>query len=60
MGVRVVWSPAAKADLIDYVTIGAENLRAADRYYDRIEARAGHLAEQPRMGMRRPGHKAFG
>lgn len=51
MAVRLVWSPAAKADLIDiYVMIGSENIRAADR----LEARAMQLADQPRMGVRRP------
>lgn len=55
MAVRIVWSAAARADLIDiYVTIGGENMRAADRYYDWIEARAMELADQPRMGVRRP------
>ncbi|PTE09517.1 type II toxin-antitoxin system RelE/ParE family toxin [Mesorhizobium helmanticense] len=55
MAVKIVWSPAARTDLIDiYVTIGCENIRAADRYYDRIEARAMQLADQPRMGLRRP------
>ena len=55
MAARVVWSPAARADLIDiYLTIGGESLRAADRYYDRLESRAMQLADQPRMGVRRP------
>ncbi|QND59279.1 type II toxin-antitoxin system RelE/ParE family toxin [Mesorhizobium huakuii] len=55
MAVRLVWSPAARADLIDiYVIVGSENIRAADRYYDRLEARAMQLADQPRMGVRRP------
>lgn len=46
MAVKVVWSPAARADLIDiYVTIGSESLRAADRYYDWIEDRALQLAD---------------
>ncbi len=55
MAVRIVWSPAARADLIDiYMTIGGENIRAADRYYDWIEERAMQLAYQPRMGVRRP------
>ncbi|TGQ52345.1 type II toxin-antitoxin system RelE/ParE family toxin [Mesorhizobium sp. M1C.F.Ca.ET.193.01.1.1] len=54
MAVKVVWSPAARADLIDiYVTIGGENATAAERYYAWIEARAMQLAEQPRMGVRR-------
>ncbi|RUU06996.1 type II toxin-antitoxin system RelE/ParE family toxin, partial [Mesorhizobium sp. M7A.T.Ca.TU.009.01.3.2] len=53
MTVRLVWSPAAKADLIDvYVMIGSENIRAADRYYDQLEARALQLADHPRMGVR--------
>ncbi|MES0195357.1 type II toxin-antitoxin system RelE/ParE family toxin [Mesorhizobium sp. M0011] len=55
MTVRLVWSPAAKADLIDvYVMIGSENIRAADRYYDQLEARALQLADHPRMGVRHP------
>ncbi|TGT61444.1 type II toxin-antitoxin system RelE/ParE family toxin [Mesorhizobium sp. M00.F.Ca.ET.170.01.1.1] len=55
MAVRVVWSPAARADLVDiYVTIGSESIRAADRYYDWIEERALQLADQPRMGVSRP------
>ncbi|WP_217573680.1 type II toxin-antitoxin system RelE/ParE family toxin [Mesorhizobium sp. GbtcB19] len=55
MAVRIVWSPAARADLIDiYTTIGAESLTAADRYYEWIEERAMQLAGQPRMGVRRP------
>ncbi|MCA0012464.1 type II toxin-antitoxin system RelE/ParE family toxin [Mesorhizobium sp. B292B1B] len=55
MAVRLVWSPAARADLIDiYMMIGSENIRAADRYYDRLEARAMQLADQPRMRIRRP------
>lgn len=59
MAVKVVWSPAAKADLIDiYVTIGSESVRAADRYYDWIEDRALQLADQPRMGVRRPDIRA--
>jgi len=52
--VEVVWSPQSREDLLDiYVTIGLENPKAAERYYDRIEARAAMLAEQPRMGIRR-------
>ncbi|WP_348639749.1 type II toxin-antitoxin system RelE/ParE family toxin [Mesorhizobium sp. B4-1-1] len=55
MVVRIVWSPTAKADLIDiYITIGAENLKAADHYYEWIEDRAAQLVDQPRMGVRRP------
>ncbi|WP_434721715.1 type II toxin-antitoxin system RelE/ParE family toxin [Mesorhizobium sp. RIZ17] len=59
MAVEVVWSPAARVDLIDiYVTIGSESTRAADRYYDWIEDRALQLADQPRLGVRRPDIRA--
>lgn len=55
MPVELVWSPQSREDLLDiYTTIGIENRKAAERYYDRIEARAAMLAEQPRMGIRRP------
>ncbi|WP_318011508.1 type II toxin-antitoxin system RelE/ParE family toxin [Mesorhizobium sp. CA8] len=33
-------------------------MRAADRYYDWIEDRARQLADQPRMGVRRPDIRA--
>ena len=55
MAVDVIWSPQARADLIDiYLTIGPESPKAAERYFDRIEMKAAMLAEQPRIGMRRP------
>jgi toxin ParE1/3/4 len=51
----VVWSPLARADLLDiYLTIAVEQPKAAERYFDRIEAKAKLLAGQPRMGVRRP------
>lgn len=54
MAAKLVWTPAARADLVGiYVDIGLENPRAADRYYDRIEARTDQLADYPRMGVRR-------
>lgn len=34
--------------------IGLEQPAAAERYYDRIDNKARLLAEQPRMGVRRP------
>lgn len=37
-----------------YVTIGLDNEAAANRVYSAIEARAGVLADFPRMGQRRP------
>ena len=59
MAVEVVWSPAARVDLSDiYVTIGSESTTAADRYYDWIEDRALQLADQPRLGVRRPDIRA--
>lgn len=55
MPIEVVWSKAARDALLDiYVTIGLENPPAAERVYDRIEHRARQLADQPRMGPRRP------
>lgn len=45
----------AKQDLLDtYTLIGLEQPRAAERYYDRIEAKPELLTSQPRMGVRRP------
>lgn len=55
MPAEVVWSPAARRDLLDiYVLIGLEQKRAADRYLDRILARTERLAQHPRLGVRRP------
>ncbi|WP_407522985.1 type II toxin-antitoxin system RelE/ParE family toxin [Methylobacterium oryzisoli] len=55
MTVEVVWSNVARDELLAiYLTIGLENPSAAERIYDRIEERARQLAEQPRMGPRRP------
>lgn len=55
MPVDVYWSKLARETLLDiYVAIGLDNPAAAERIYDRIEARARQLADQPRMGPRRP------
>ncbi|MCM5554033.1 type II toxin-antitoxin system RelE/ParE family toxin [Pleomorphomonas sp. NRK KF1] len=55
MPARLVWTPQARADLIDiYLTIGAEQPSAADRYLARMEHKAQLLADQPRLGARRP------
>lgn len=55
MPVEVVWSVLARQDLLDhYLAIGAENRSAAERFYNRIEARARQLVDHPRMGLRRP------
>lgn len=54
MPARLVWSPAARDDLVSlYVEIGIEQPEAAERYFQRIEYRAGLLVEHPRMGVRR-------
>ena len=54
MPVRLVWSHAARNDLLDlYETIALEQRAAAERYFDRIEAKTLSLLAQPRMGMRR-------
>lgn len=53
-GVEVRWTPQAQADLLDlYVSIGLEHPAAAERYYDRLEAKAVLLAKHPRIGVRR-------
>jgi toxin ParE1/3/4 len=55
MSVELVWSNQARDDLLDiYVMIGLEQPVAAERYLDRIEAKASLLKSQPRMGVRRP------
>lgn len=51
---EVLWSPQARKDLLDlYVVIGLESPAAAERYFERIEAKAVMLAEHPRLGVRR-------
>ncbi len=55
MAVNLVWSPQAIADVENiYVEIGLEQPRAAERFLDSFERKATLLAEQPRMGVRRP------
>jgi toxin ParE1/3/4 len=54
MPTELVWSNQARTDLLDiYVRIGLEQPAAAERYFDRIEAKAELLKSQPRMGARR-------
>ena len=54
MPTELVWSNQARTDLLDiYVLIGIEQPAAAERYFDRIEAKARRLQSQPRMGVRR-------
>lgn len=54
MPTDLVWSDQARNDLLDiYVLIGLEQPAAAERYFDRIEAKAELLRSQPRMGVRR-------
>jgi toxin ParE1/3/4 len=56
MNVLVVWSPQARDDFIDiYLVIGREAPAAAERYFDRIEAKAEVLARHPRLGARNAG-----
>ena len=55
MAPRLYWTNQAREDLLDiYVLIGLEQPAAAERYFDRIEAKAALLVSQPRMGVRRP------
>jgi len=54
MPTELAWSNQARTDLLDiYVLIGIEQPAAAERYFDRIEAKARGLQSQPRMGVRR-------
>jgi toxin ParE1/3/4 len=54
MSTRLTWSAQARDDLLNiYVLIGLEQPAAAERYFDRIEAKAELLRSQPRMGVRR-------
>jgi toxin ParE1/3/4 len=55
MPTELIWSNRARTDLLEiYVMIGLEQPAAAERYFDRIEAKAELLRSQPRMGVRRP------
>ena len=52
---RLIWSRQASLDLLDiYEWIGIEQPAAAERYFDRIEALANRLRDQPRLGASRP------
>jgi toxin ParE1/3/4 len=54
MPTELVWSNQARADLMEiYLIIGLERPSAAERYLDRIEAKAELLRSQPRIGVRR-------
>jgi toxin ParE1/3/4 len=54
MDVPLRWSRQAREDLLEiYLVIGIDNVRAAERIYDRLERRAALLCEQPRLGPRR-------
>ncbi len=51
---KLKWSPKAEEDLLDiYVTIGLENISAADRIYDKLKSKALTLIDAPRMGVER-------
>jgi toxin ParE1/3/4 len=53
--VDFVWTPLAREDLIEiYTYIGLDNLSAAERIFDAIEAKAELLVNYPRLGVRRP------
>lgn len=56
---ELIWSSLARADLLEiYTMIGLEQPAAAERYFDRIEAKVGLLKSQPRLGVRRPDVRA--
>jgi toxin ParE1/3/4 len=55
MPIEVLWSEQARKDLLNlYALIYVEQPMAAERYFDRIEAKVELLCGQPRMGVRRP------
>lgn len=59
MGVKLQGTNQARDDLLDiYVLIGLDQPAAAERYFDRIEAKIALLMSQPRMGVRRPDVRA--
>ncbi len=52
---RITRTPRARQDLIDIWTwIAADNLQAADRLLDLIDAKLRLLAKNPRLGPARP------
>lgn len=52
---KLTWTIQARRDILDiYELIGLEQPAAAERYFDRIEALASLLRDQPRMGVARP------
>ena len=51
----LLWTPQAKEDLFDiYVTIGVDNVDAAERVYTEIGDQVTLLCDFPRLGVRRP------
>ncbi|MEZ5891332.1 MAG: type II toxin-antitoxin system RelE/ParE family toxin [Xanthobacteraceae bacterium] len=55
MAIKLVWSNQAREDLLDiYVLIGLDDPAAAERYFDRIDAKIEILQLQPRIGVRLP------
>jgi toxin ParE1/3/4 len=51
----LTWTRQARLDLLDiYELIGLEQPAAAERYFDRVEALARLLRDQPRLGVSRP------
>jgi toxin ParE1/3/4 len=52
---RLSWSRQAREELLDiYVMIGLASPAAAERLYNKIEAKVQRLARFPRLGPRRP------
>jgi toxin ParE1/3/4 len=54
MPIRLTWSHAARRDLLQiYEEIAFDQPATAERWFDRIEAKALLLKSQPRIGVRR-------
>jgi toxin ParE1/3/4 len=59
MPTDLIWSNQARTDLLEnYVAIGIDNPAAAERYFDRIEAKIELLRSRARIGVRRPDIRA--
>ena len=55
MLVDLIWTPQAREDLIEiYTYIALDNPSAAEHIFDTVKAKAGLLADYPRLGVRRP------
>lgn len=50
MPAELIWSPQARDHLVAVYTIGPEQPQAAERYFDRVEAKTQLLITHPKLG----------